>query len=110
MNCWAILDCPYGTKTIVILSSESIAVIRTPPPPGLPLVMTNPSLPPDVASGFPSSTSPSLLARVKASDQEAWRRLVHLYGPLIYGWCRRWQLAAEDVADVFQEVFQAVAV
>ncbi len=60
-------------------------------------------------SEVPSSTSPSLLARVKASDQEAWRRLVQVYGPLVYAWCRRWQLHAEDVADIFQEVFQAVA-
>jgi RNA polymerase sigma-70 factor, ECF subfamily len=57
----------------------------------------------------PSSTSPSMLARVKASDPEAWRRLVQVYGPLVYSWCRRWQLRAEDVADIFQEVFQAVA-
>ena len=35
---------------------------------------------------------------------------MQLYGPLVYQWCRRWHLSAEDVADVFQEVFQAVAV
>lgn len=62
------------------------------------------------AAGAPSSTSLSLLERVKSQDQEAWRRLVQLYGPLVYQWCRRWHLGAEDVADVFQEVFQAVAV
>jgi RNA polymerase sigma-70 factor, ECF subfamily len=57
----------------------------------------------------PSSTSLSLLERVKARDGEAWRQLVHIYGPLVYQWCRRWELRAEDTADVFQEVFQAVA-
>ena len=34
------------------------------------------------------STSPSLLVRVKARDQEAWRRLVRLYGPLVAFWRR----------------------
>ncbi len=61
-------------------------------------------------SGAPSSTSLSLLERVKARDQDAWRRLVQLYGPLVYQWCRRWRMTAEDVADIFQEVFHAVAV
>jgi RNA polymerase sigma-70 factor (ECF subfamily) len=50
-----------------------------------------------------------LLERVKVQDAEAWRRLVQIYGPLVYGWCRRWELQADDVADIFQEVFQAVA-
>jgi RNA polymerase sigma-70 factor (ECF subfamily) len=57
----------------------------------------------------PGSTSLSLLDRVKAADPEAWRRLVHLYGPLIYQWCRRCRLGAEDAADVSQEVFRTVA-
>jgi RNA polymerase sigma-70 factor (ECF subfamily) len=47
--------------------------------------------------------------RLRAQEPEAWRRLVQLYGPLVYGWCRQAGLRAEDVADVSQEVFQAVA-
>ena len=35
---------------------------------------------------------------------------MRLYGPLVYQWCRRWELRDEDVADIFQEVFQAVAI
>jgi len=61
------------------------------------------------ASQVPPSTSLSLLERVKARDGEAWQQLVHVYGPLVYLWCRRWELRAEDTADIFQEVFQAVA-
>jgi RNA polymerase sigma-70 factor (ECF subfamily) len=55
------------------------------------------------------STSSSLLARVKANDTQAWQRLSDLYGPLVYHWCRRSGLHAEDAADVVQEVFRSVA-
>ena len=61
-------------------------------------------------SGYaPKSTSTSLLALVKAGDPAAWGRLVDLYGPLVYGWCRGSGLQAEDAADIGQEVFTAVA-
>ncbi len=56
------------------------------------------------------STSRSLLVRLRAEDSEAWDRLVELYAPLVLYWCRRWNLQSSDVADIFQEVFQAVAV
>jgi RNA polymerase sigma-70 factor (ECF subfamily) len=61
-------------------------------------------------SGLPSTaTSRSLLERVRADDASAWDRLVELYAPLVYQWCRRWDLQEQDVADIFQEVFQSVA-
>jgi RNA polymerase sigma-70 factor, ECF subfamily len=60
-------------------------------------------------SEAPSQTSLSLLDRVRAQDQAAWSRLVLLYGPLVYRWCRRAGLQAADAADVGQEVFRAVA-
>ena len=61
------------------------------------------------SSSTPSSgTSPSLLARVRAEDASAWDRLVKLYAPLIFHWCRRARLQDHDVEDVFQEVFGAV--
>ena len=60
-------------------------------------------------SGASSSTSPSLLHRVKAENPEAWQRLVNLYGPLVYHWCRSSGLKGEDTADVVQEVFCSVA-
>ena len=61
--------------------------------------------------GTPPSTgtSRSLLDRARAADAAAWGRLVALYGPLVLHWCRRRGLQDEDAADVFQEVFQAVA-
>jgi RNA polymerase sigma-70 factor, ECF subfamily len=55
------------------------------------------------------STSTSLLGRAKAGEDQAWHRLVDLYTPLIYEWCRRHGLRAEDANDVAQEVFVAVA-
>jgi RNA polymerase sigma-70 factor (ECF subfamily) len=49
------------------------------------------------------------LGRAKAREGEAWRRLVDLYGPHVYEWCRHCDLKAEDATDVAQEVFAAVA-
>jgi RNA polymerase sigma-70 factor, ECF subfamily len=58
----------------------------------------------------PSGTSSSLLDRVRADEAGAWDRLVSLYAPLLYHWCRRWKLQEEDLADVFQEVFKTLVV
>ena len=55
------------------------------------------------------STSSTLLARARANDPAAWNRLVRLYSPLIYYWCREGQLQAADAADVLQDVFHAVS-
>jgi RNA polymerase sigma-70 factor (ECF subfamily) len=55
------------------------------------------------------ATSPSLLVRVRANQAGAWERLVDLYSPLVYHWCRQAQLTPEDTADVFQEIFRSVA-
>ena len=49
------------------------------------------------------------MERIKADDAAAWDRLVGLYAPLVYRWCRRWDLPKQEIADVFQDVFQAVA-
>jgi RNA polymerase sigma-70 factor (ECF subfamily) len=57
----------------------------------------------------PTSTSRSLLERLKADDAAAWDRMVTLYSPLVCRWCRRWGLREQEIADVLQEVFQAVA-
>jgi RNA polymerase sigma-70 factor, ECF subfamily len=58
----------------------------------------------------PSSISSTLLGQLRVRRPEAWQRLVRLYGPVTYRWCRRSNLAAEDAADVVQEVFAAVMV
>ncbi len=55
------------------------------------------------------STSVSLIERVRRRDEAAWRRLVDLYGPLVFTWCRQWGLRADECADLMQEVFSSVA-
>jgi RNA polymerase sigma-70 factor, ECF subfamily len=54
-------------------------------------------------------TSSALLQQAVNQDPQAWNRLVSLYKPLIAYWCRRAGLTDEDVNDVVQEVFKAVA-
>lgn len=54
-------------------------------------------------------TSLTLLQRVRERDAEAWRRLLHLYVPLVDYWCGQWGVRGADADDVHQEVFQAVA-
>jgi len=49
-----------------------------------------------------------LLVRLKSKDQEAWQRFVHLYDPVVIGWCRRHGLQEADAVDVKQEVFRTV--
>jgi len=71
-----------------------------------------------MTQGFPSSgvynmsdsadhaTPPSLLLRLRQpADHEAWGTCVEVYGPLIYGHCRRSGLRHADAEDVTQEVF-----
>jgi RNA polymerase sigma-70 factor (ECF subfamily) len=55
------------------------------------------------------ATSLSLLYRLKANEAAAWDRLVLLYAPLVYHWCRKLELPEQDAADVFQDVFQSLA-
>ena len=62
---------------------------------------------PDASSS--SSIESSLLERVREHDRDAWQRLVHLYSPLIYDWCRRQGLQSADAADVMQETFRSVS-
>lgn len=54
-------------------------------------------------------TSLSMLERARNRDSGAWRRLVELYSPLVFFWVRRGGLAAEDAADLVQDVWQSVA-
>ena len=59
-------------------------------------------------SDIEPTTSTSLIRRVKAGDQEAWERFVHLYSGLIYSKCRTSELSPEDSADILQDVFRRV--
>jgi RNA polymerase sigma-70 factor (ECF subfamily) len=54
-------------------------------------------------------TSLSLIDLAKARDDEAWRRLVNEYGPLVHGWCLNSHVSPQDAPDVVQEVLQSVA-
>src|SRR4051812_26981460 len=56
-------------------------------------------------------TSASLLLRLRTApdDQALWGEFVDRYGPLIYGWCRRWKLQESDAEDVTQDVLLRLA-
>src|SRR5262249_52755420 len=63
------------------------------------------------SAGAPmTSISTSLLARLQSQTQQedAWARLLDLYGPLVYSRCRRASIPPQDVGDVAQEVFLEV--
>jgi RNA polymerase sigma-70 factor (ECF subfamily) len=62
----------------------------------------------DQPNRAPDSTSTTLLARAKSRQPEAWQRLVEVYGPTIYRWCRQSGLSPEDASDVVQDVFASV--
>ena len=57
-------------------------------------------------------TSATLLARLRdpAADPAAWAAFVRRYGPLVYGWCRRWHLQEADAQDVTQDVLAKLVV
>jgi RNA polymerase sigma-70 factor (ECF subfamily) len=62
----------------------------------------------ETTSSESSSVSSTFLDRLRSRGPEAWERFLRLYGPVVYRWCRRSGLAAEDAADVLQEVLSAV--
>lgn len=61
-----------------------------------------------VSIGREREPSSSLLLRVQAQEQAAWVRLVHLYSPVVYQWCRHAGLQEADALDVGQDIFEAV--
>lgn len=61
------------------------------------------------SEGQVNSLTTSLLNGVRQGHEAAWHRLVDVYLPLIYQWCRRQNLQDADVLDVGQEVLQRVA-
>jgi RNA polymerase sigma-70 factor (ECF subfamily) len=56
------------------------------------------------------STSLTLLQRARDRNQEAWKQLHYLYGPLVDAWCGSWGLRGVELDDIRQEVFQSVAI
>lgn len=53
-------------------------------------------------------TSNTLLSLAREHDPEAWKRLVTLYGPAVFGWAKKSGLSDDDAADVTQEVWTSV--
>src|SRR5262245_18916153 len=60
------------------------------------------------SSSSDGGTSLSLLERARARDDEAWRRLVQVYSPLVFFWARRAGLNDSSAADLVQNVWCAV--
>ena len=56
-----------------------------------------------------TSTSRSLLEKVKHNEADAWDQLVELYAPLVFHWCRRMNVPEQDILDIFQDVFFSLA-
>jgi RNA polymerase sigma factor (sigma-70 family) len=60
-------------------------------------------------SGLSTRISLLLRLRQEPDNQGAWAEFVQRYGPLIYSWCRRWQLQQADAEDVTQSVLLKLA-
>ncbi|MFM9960435.1 MAG: RNA polymerase sigma factor [Planctomycetaceae bacterium] len=57
----------------------------------------------------PTSTSLTLLSRIRSGDEASWQRLVEIYGPFLLGRLKRRGLSEPDAEDVLQDVFATVA-
>ena len=55
------------------------------------------------------SLSSSMLGRVQQMQPDAWTRLVEIFGPIVYRWCRQSGLSGHDASDIVQEVFASVS-
>jgi RNA polymerase sigma-70 factor (ECF subfamily) len=53
-------------------------------------------------------TSLTLLDRLSAGDQDAWRHMVTLYTPLLRGWLRQAALQPADIEDLTQNALAVV--
>ncbi len=49
------------------------------------------------------------MERVRAFEADAWERLCHIYGPLVFQWARRAGATDDEAADIMQETFHTVA-
>ncbi len=53
--------------------------------------------------------SSNWLEGARSMDPLAWSRLVSVFGPIVYRWCRSSHVPRADASDVVQEVFATVA-
>jgi hypothetical protein len=75
---------------------------------GRPISNQQPCLPRGEEAPWPKHSA-SLLERLNdRSDPSVWRRLVHLYPPLIKGWLRRHGVSVDDGEDLTQDVLGIV--
>ena len=54
-------------------------------------------------------TSLTLLQRLGANENDAWRIVIELYTPMVYHWCARGGVVRADTEDVIQEIFHAAS-
>ena len=54
------------------------------------------------------SSSTRLVTGLRDGSDEAWRRLVDIYAPLVRIWCRYAGVGEDRIADILQDVFLAV--
>lgn len=62
----------------------------------------------EMSADHPSLSS-TFLSSVQRMDADGWTRLVHVFGPIVYRWCRSAGVPPQDSTDVVQEIFVAVA-
>ncbi len=55
-----------------------------------------------------TSTSISLLERIKSNDEDAWLEFSKRYILILENWCRAWQIQNFDAQDVIQDTLLAV--
>jgi RNA polymerase sigma-70 factor (ECF subfamily) len=58
---------------------------------------------------YDDNTSLTLLNEAIDRRPDAWKTMVDLYAPLVRYWCRQASIPTQDVADLEQEIFAAVA-
>jgi len=63
----------------------------------------------ELNAGGSSVLGSTMLRGLRINHPDAWRRFIHIFGPVVYEWCRRKGLQPADASDVGQEVFRAVA-
>jgi RNA polymerase sigma-70 factor (ECF subfamily) len=53
--------------------------------------------------------STSLLGEIRRMDPAGWSRLVTIFAPIVYRWCRHSGVRESDAPDIVQEVFVTVS-
>lgn len=58
----------------------------------------------------PLVTRQTLLLRLRdRADEESWREFAEIYTPLLYRYCQKREIKAQDAADIVQEVMRSVS-